>query len=441
MKQLFYKTFLLLILQYVLTNNVLAARILLLNGNELLGEILTQTDTHIELQMGTSRILLKLEQIKSIDQEEGETYLKNGKKALEKKDYYSAKNYFLKALHNDPHNTAIQQLLDEVEFSEIEQTSIFPIIKNLKKDDLTSYRNALISLDDIKNKERFKPFISHLNQIIADVKAEYAQALYDRTWNDEAFKQLREAYRAYPFSEKFHKAVAHIQKQMGNMTYAQEEENLGNKIIADADIEYEAIDQINQDIQNDIPTEAYWMELARHGRQYRTEIKNETEYASILTKRQMSLLLQAYNAGPGAVVAYDGYVPYRETIKYVKRIAGYMESPPNHKLYDDLVVKFSKKHGLDSNLVRCLIKAESGYNTKAHSNKDARGLMQITYGAWKHSTKKMGVNWDYYSSWNDPEKNIDVGCGYLSWLQNNYLPKFFTDMRVNSTQKLSKANN
>lgn len=86
--------------------------------------------------------------------------------------------------------------------------------------------------------------------------------------------------------------------------------------------------------------------------------------------------------------------------------------------YKELVIKYSKENELDPLLVFSLIKAESNFDPKATSHKNARGLMQIIDNTGIWAAEKMGIEGFKTEYLYDPEINIKIGCWYLKNLRN-----------------------
>jgi soluble lytic murein transglycosylase-like protein len=69
------------------------------------------------------------------------------------------------------------------------------------------------------------------------------------------------------------------------------------------------------------------------------------------------------------------------------------------------------RYGVDPQLVLAVIRQESGFNPKAHSHKQAQGLMQLIPA----TAARFGVD----NPWN-PRENIRGGVAYLNWLLRRY---------------------
>ncbi|MDI6764828.1 MAG: lytic transglycosylase domain-containing protein [Thermodesulfobacteriota bacterium] len=85
--------------------------------------------------------------------------------------------------------------------------------------------------------------------------------------------------------------------------------------------------------------------------------------------------------------------------------------------FDSLIEELSKKHNVDSALVKAMIKAESGFNPLAVSRKGAKGLMQLM----PETAQRMNV-----ANIFNPRENIDGGVRYFRHL----LSLFNNDLRL-----------
>lgn len=75
------------------------------------------------------------------------------------------------------------------------------------------------------------------------------------------------------------------------------------------------------------------------------------------------------------------------------------------------IASASDKHGIDADLLYSVIRAESGFNPRAVSNKGAQGLMQLM----PDTANKLGVR-DAF----DTQSNVEAGTRYLRELLDRY---------------------
>ncbi len=79
--------------------------------------------------------------------------------------------------------------------------------------------------------------------------------------------------------------------------------------------------------------------------------------------------------------------------------------------YDELISVASKQYGVDSRLVKAIIKAESDFNPTAVSKKGAMGLMQIMPQNFQH----LDIEDPF-----DPRENIMGGTRYFRYLYDRF---------------------
>jgi len=79
--------------------------------------------------------------------------------------------------------------------------------------------------------------------------------------------------------------------------------------------------------------------------------------------------------------------------------------------FADLIDRSSSRHGVDANLVKALIRVESGYQSRARSPKGAMGLMQLM----PETARRYAVRRPY-----DPAANIEAGTQHLKSLLDRF---------------------
>ncbi len=87
------------------------------------------------------------------------------------------------------------------------------------------------------------------------------------------------------------------------------------------------------------------------------------------------------------------------------------QQPASKSQILNVVSQISKKYDVDENLVKALIKQESGFNPKAKSKAGAMGLMQLMPA----TAKNLGVK-DPYNT----VQNVDGGVKYLKSMLEKY---------------------
>lgn len=99
----------------------------------------------------------------------------------------------------------------------------------------------------------------------------------------------------------------------------------------------------------------------------------------------------------------------RITVDPVLQVSGKMNIPS--KSLNDLIERTADKYGVNSNLIRSVIKHESNFKSTAQSYAGAQGLMQLMPA----TAKSLGVTNSF-----DPVQNVEAGTKYLKMMLEKY---------------------
>ena len=97
---------------------------------------------------------------------------------------------------------------------------------------------------------------------------------------------------------------------------------------------------------------------------------------------------------------------YRACYQY-----NYQELQKKSRRYQRSITEASKRYGVNENLIKSVITAESCFKVRARSHKGARGLMQLMPA----TARRFGVRNSYNS-----HQNIGAGTKYLRWLLDRF---------------------
>lgn len=421
----------------LLVTTASADQILLQSGQKIDGVILSESEPNLRIQTAVSVLSIPREKVISIQHESPASgYLRLAETLANDSQYSTALAFYYQVLQYTPSNYAVQEKIRHIQFFLVRQQELGPIDQLLAEQ---RFADAIQKYQQVLQLHSDKPYAAELKAELATIYCQFARYHYNHYFSEGVLKNLREAYRLDPNCKEVHQLLAQMQRDDGQEVLANWEQEKSYEIALvqneQEQIIAEAITASVQDTGPDIPSSAYWDELRRLASLPPSQpSKEETKLAKVEATvtgkiaKWLHLLLQAYNAGPKAVVVYDGRVPYQETQNYVYRVNRWLISAPTDNGFDRWINQYANVHGLDPQLVKAIIKVESDFNPKARSNKNARGLMQLTPQAWNDMVELLGVKWSFTKSAYEPEKNIAVGCCYLAWLKNQFLPKYFNEV-------------
>lgn len=115
----------------------------------------------------------------------------------------------------------------------------------------------------------------------------------------------------------------------------------------------------------------------------------------------------AIKAAKSAAAEVDGYV----ALNPPSTNSSFGSSSATPQEVDTAIEQAARRHNVDANLVRALIRVESNFNSKAVSRKGAMGLMQLM----PNTARQLKVTNPF-----DPTQNVDAGVRHLKQLLQDF---------------------
>lgn len=137
-----------------------------------------------------------------------------------------------------------------------------------------------------------------------------------------------------------------------------------------------------------------------------------TDFGSLLLNPQSMKVNADIVKSQNSVNTFNNAIQELNKIKSAENLSLNTTSatPSQHQLLG-MISQISQKHGVDENLVKAVIKQESGFNTRAKSKAGAMGLMQLMPA----TASSLGVKDPF-----NPVQNVEGGVKYLKSMLNKY---------------------
>ncbi len=445
--RLFDKIFLFMLFYTLILYSIKADTIILKNGNTINGKIIDELKNCILIETDGRKIIISKIQIKKITKQNN---ISGNKLKIQKQNNIDTQtlSIYNEILNNPEADENVKSIFSR------KQTKTF--IEAIKKSEIELDRKNYLLAIGMLEKNLIEFSDSPYNDIIqSKLSVIYsAQSLiYIKDKNfTKAAGAIRKSLEYDPFSSNAHFNFGLLIVHQNDRLYiAKQEFELALKYdpnhkmakfyvnllsdIKSPEIELPPADLIPKTTEESLSIEIAKAMDSRIIREEKLQYE-EIFYDYYKDKREIALLLAGYNAGPTAVITYQGKVPYPETKEYIKRVFHYLDNTIPQTKYDDLINKKSIKYNLDPNLIKAIVKVESDFNHFDVTHNwagGARGLIQLIKEDWDDTIKRMNVNWKYEKDVFDPEKNLEVGCHYLDWLIKNHVPKWLKNNFIYSS--------
>jgi soluble lytic murein transglycosylase len=143
---------------------------------------------------------------------------------------------------------------------------------------------------------------------------------------------------------------------------------------------------------------------------------------SLKAKEEWIALAEIYKKFADYGKAYEIYDlinrRYFAQVSFVEKTFMLKERFPLY--YDDVVFKYSKRYGVEPELVWAIMKQESKYKSTAHSGANAFGLMQLIPSTARELSRRIGRKLSDPRQLFNPEFNIRLGTLYVAQLQRQF---------------------